>query len=82
MASTTRTFSTLPTRKRSATTSSSLRSAPLSSLIVRSPWMRVKPLDDSHCATSSAVVLAGSSTGNVIATRGSPCAAARCTRSA
>jgi len=67
IASTTRTFSTLPTRKRSATTSSSLRS-PASSLTMRSPWTRVKPLVDSHCVTSAAVVLAGSSTGKVTAT--------------
>jgi len=42
----------------------------------------VKPLADSHCSTSAAVTVSGSSTGKVMTRRGSPWAAARATRSA
>ena len=45
------------------------------------PESRVKPLAASHCSTSSGVVFAGSSTGMVTASRGSPAAAARSTSS-
>ncbi len=81
MASTTRARSVFEIRKRSATTSSTLR-GPVGVATSRSACTRVKPLADSHCSTSAAVVLAGSSTGKVTASRGSACAWARCTISA
>jgi excinuclease ABC subunit A len=72
-------------RNRSATTSSTLR-GPLGLATSRSACTRVKPLSDSHCATSSAVALAGSSTGKVSTTRASaragPSAACRACNSA
>ena len=70
MASMARTFSMPWMRKRSATTSSTLR-GPLGLATSRSACTRVKPLADSHCATSSAVLTAGSSTGKVSTSRGS-----------
>ncbi|MNT17346.1 hypothetical protein D3C72_1524900 [compost metagenome] len=76
IASTTRARSALEMRKRSATTSSTLR-GPVGVATSRSACTRVKPLADSHCVTSSAVVPAGSSTGKVMTMRGSPAAAAR-----
>ncbi len=57
-------------RKRSATTSSTLR-GPVGDATSRSACTRVKPLAASHCSISSALVLAGSSTGNVTTRRGS-----------
>ena len=65
MASSARTFSVPWSRKRSATTSSSLAWP-----VLRSLCTRVKPLAESHCASSSAPVLAGSSTGKVSTRRG------------
>ena len=105
IASNTRALSAPSIRKRSATTSSTLR-APVSGAmafafplalaalepelesdpncagISRSAWMRVKPLALSHCASSSALVCAGSSTGKVNTKRGLPWALACCNTSA
>ena len=47
--------STVALRKRSATTSSTLR-VPVTLATSRSAWMRVKPLAINHCCTSSEVV--------------------------
>ena len=66
----TRACSALPKRKRSATTSSNL-CGPVGVATSRSACTRVKPLALSHCVTSSAVVLAGNSTGKVMTMRGS-----------
>ena len=68
IASITRTFSAPSSLNRSATTSSTLR-GPAGVAISRSACTRVKPLADNHCATSSALVPAGSSTGKVSTTR-------------
>ena len=57
-------------------------SDPISTSTSRSAWTRVKPLAESHWVTSSALVLAGSSTGKVRTSRGSPDAAARRSSSA
>ena len=81
MASTTRAFSAVPMRKRSAITSSTLR-GPVGVATSRSACTLVNPLAESHCSTCSALVLAGSSTGKVRYRRGSPACAARCASSA
>ncbi len=70
IASSARTFSVPCRRKRSATTSSSLR-GPVGEATSRSACTRVKPLAASHCSMSAAEVSAGNSTGKVTTRRGS-----------
>ena len=81
MASMARAFSALDNLNRSATTSNTFR-GPVGVATSRSACTLVKPLAESHCATWSALVLAGNSTGKVNTKRGSCACAARCANSA